>query len=119
ACWLGVTDLKRGNNNSSVLHLSALGYLLGGGAPLAESAGLKRWLEDLQQDCPALLYGDMPPATAEHYHPPRNDATLLAPLIPKRKASENWWIASYSALRIGDSLSVGSDEAPENPQAQK
>ncbi|WP_415766426.1 exodeoxyribonuclease V subunit beta [Pseudomonas sp. ZB1P45] len=119
ACWLGVTDLKRGNNNSSVLHLSALGYLLGGGAPLAESAGLKRWLEDLQQDCAALNYGEMPEATAEHYHPPHNDATLLAPLIPKRKASENWWIASYSALRIGDSMSVGTDEAPESPQAQK
>lgn len=119
ACWLGVTDLKRGNNNSSVLHLSALGYLLGGGAPLAEPAGLKRWLEDLQQDCPALSYGEMPEATVEHYHPPRNDATLLPPLIPKRKASENWWIASYSALRIGDSMSVGTDEAPENPQAQK
>ncbi|WP_309674955.1 exodeoxyribonuclease V subunit beta [Pseudomonas sp.] len=119
ACWLGVTDLKRGNNNSSVLHLSALGYLLGGGAPLAESAGLKRWLEDLQQDCPALSYGEMPEVTAEHYHPPHNDATLLALLIPKRKASENWWIASYSALRIGDSMSVGTDEAPESPQAQK
>ncbi|MFJ7798352.1 exodeoxyribonuclease V subunit beta [Pseudomonas sp. NPDC096950] len=119
ACWLGVTDLKRGNNNSSVLHLSALGYLLGGGAALAESAGLKRWLEDLQQDCPALSYGEMPEATVEHYHPPRNEATLLAPLIPKRKASENWWIASYSALRIGDSMSVGTDEAPESPQAQK
>jgi exodeoxyribonuclease V beta subunit len=119
ACWLGVTDLKRGNNNSSVLHLSALGYLLGGGVPLAESAGLKRWLEDLQQDCPALSYGEMPEATVEHYHPPHNDATLLAPLIPKRKASENWWIASYSALRIGDSMSVGTDEAPESPQAQK
>lgn len=119
ACWLGVTDLKRGNNNSSVLHLSALGYLLGGGVPLAKSAGLKRWLEDLQQDCPALSYGEMPEATVEHYHPPRNDATLLAPLIPKRKASENWWIASYSALRIGDSMSVGTDEAPESPQAQK
>lgn len=119
ACWLGVTDLKRGNNNSSVLHLSALGYLLGGGAALAESAGLKRWLEDLQQGCPALSYGEMPEATVEHYHPPRNEATLLAPLIPKRKASENWWIASYSALRIGDSMSVGSDEAPESPQAQK
>ncbi|CAN7701324.1 exodeoxyribonuclease V subunit beta [Pseudomonas sp. LjRoot277] len=118
-CWLGVTDLKRGNNNSSVLHLSALGYLLGGGAPLAESAGLKRWLQDLQQDCPALSYGEMPEVTAEHYHPPHNDATLLAPLIPKRKASENWWIASYSALRIGDSMSVGTDEAPESPQAQK
>ncbi|KAF2392624.1 exodeoxyribonuclease V subunit beta [Pseudomonas frederiksbergensis] len=119
ACWLGVTDLKRGNNNSSVLHLSALGYLLGGGAALAESAGLKRWLEDLQQDCPALSYDEMPEATAEHYHPPRNEATLLAPLLPKRKASENWWIASYSALRIGDSMSVGTDEAPESPQAQK
>ncbi|RLU09030.1 exodeoxyribonuclease V subunit beta, partial [Pseudomonas prosekii] len=119
ACWLGVTDLKRGNNNSSVLHLSALGYLLGGGAALAESAGLTRWLEDLQQDCPALSYSEMPEATSELYHPPRNEATLLAPLTPKRKASENWWIASYSALRIGDSMSVGSDEAPENPQAQK
>lgn len=119
ACWLGVTDLKRGNNNSSVLHLSALGYLLGGGAPLAESAGLKRWLQDLQQDCAALNYGEMPEATVEHYHPPHNDATLLAPLVPKRKASENWWIASYSALRIGDSMSVGTDEAPESPQAQK
>lgn len=119
ACWLGVTDLKRGNNNSSVLHLSALGYLLGGGAPLAESAGLKRWLEDLQQDCPALVYAEMLEPTAEQYHPPPNNARLLAPLVPSRKASENWWIASYSALRIGDSLSVGSDEAPENPQAQK
>ncbi|PPA02659.1 exodeoxyribonuclease V subunit beta [Pseudomonas sp. MWU12-2312b] len=119
ACWLGVTDLKRGNNNSSVLHLSALGYLLGSGAALLESAGLKRWLEDLQQGCAALAYGEMPEATAEHYHPPQNEAALLAPLIPKRKASENWWIASYSALRISDILSVGSDEAPESPQAQK
>ncbi len=119
ACWLGVTDLKRGNNNSSVLHLSALGYLLGGGLPLAESAGLKRWLEDLQQDCPALTYAEMPPATAELYHPPQNQASLLALRVPKRKASENWWIASYSALRIGDRMSVGSDEAPESPQAQK
>ncbi|MEX3775360.1 exodeoxyribonuclease V subunit beta [Pseudomonas sp. MYb118] len=119
ACWLGVTDLKRGNNNSSVLHLSALGYLLGGGAALAEPAGLKRWLEDLQQDCPALTYSEMPEKTDEHYQPPLNQAALLAALIPTRKASENWWIASYSALRIGDTLSVGSDEAPENPQAQK
>ncbi|WP_339502672.1 exodeoxyribonuclease V subunit beta [Pseudomonas silesiensis] len=119
ACWLGVTDLKRGNNHSSVLHLSALGYLLGGGAPLAESAGLQRWLQDLQQDCPALSYGDMPEASAEHYHPPHNEAALLAARIPRRKASENWWIASYSALRIGERLSEGSDEAPESPQAQK
>lgn len=119
ACWLGVTDLKRGNNNSSVLHLSALGYLLGGGAALAESQELNRWLRDLQQDCPALGYGEMPEATAELYHPPQNTAALRAPLMPKRKASENWWIASYSALRLSDVLSDGSDESPESPQAQK
>jgi DNA helicase/exodeoxyribonuclease V, beta subunit (EC 3.1.11.5) len=29
ACWLGVADLKRGNQKSSQLHRSALGYLLG------------------------------------------------------------------------------------------
>ncbi|MFY0732365.1 exodeoxyribonuclease V subunit beta [Pseudomonas sp. NFX15] len=119
ACWLGVADLKRGNNNGSVLHLSALGYLLGGGAPLAESPTLQLWLRDLQQGCPALAYAEMPEATAEHYQPPKNDAALLAARVPKRKASENWWIASYSALRIGDTLSIGTDEAPESPQAQK
>ncbi|POA49423.1 exodeoxyribonuclease V subunit beta [Pseudomonas sp. MPR-ANC1] len=119
ACWLGVTDLKRGNNNSSVLHLSALGYLLGGGASLGESIALDRWLQDLRQDCPAISVGEMPQPTDEHYQPPRNDAILSATLLPKRKASENWWIASYSALRISDVLSVGSDEAPDSPQAQK
>jgi len=119
ACWLGVTDLKRGNNNSSVLHLSALGYLLGGGAALGESSELNRWLRDLQQDCAAIGIGEMPQPTDEHYQPPRNEAVLRATLRPKRKASENWWIASYSALRISDIMSIGSDEAPDSPQAQK
>jgi exodeoxyribonuclease V beta subunit len=119
ACWLGVADLKRGSNNSSVLHLCALGYLLGGGEILRESTGLRRWLQDLQQDCPAIAVGDMPQPTDAHYQPPLNEAILSTTLLPKRKASENWWIASYSALRISDVLSVGSDEAPDSPQAQK
>ena len=119
ACWLGVSDLKRGNNNGSVLHLSALGYLLGGGLPLTESAGLSRWLEDVQHGCEALNCSEMPQACEIRFNPPRNEALLLAPLIPKRKAAENWWIASYSALRIGESMSAASNEAPESPQAQK
>jgi exodeoxyribonuclease V beta subunit len=119
ACWLGVSDLKRGNNNSSVLHLSALGYLLGGGALLRESSELNGWLRDLQDNCPAISVAEMPLATTEHYQPPRDQTLLRATLLPKRKASENWWIASYSALRISDVLSVGSDEAPDSPQAQK
>ncbi|MFC6335630.1 exodeoxyribonuclease V subunit beta [Pseudomonas sp. CCM 7891] len=119
ACWLGVADLKRGNNNSSVLHLSALGYLLGGGAPLTESTGLASWLLGLQEGCPAIHCAEMPELETITFHPPRNEAVLLAPLLPKRKAAENWWIASYSALRIGENMSAASLEAPENPQAQK
>ena len=117
ACWLGVADLKRGNNNRSVLHLSALGYLLGGGAMLAESVGLQSWLGDVQQGCDALQCEPVPAAGEAHFYPPLNEATLLEPLIPSRRAAENWWIASYSALRIGDSLSPA--EAPESALAQK
>ena len=117
ACWLGVADLKRGNNNRSTLHLSALGYLLGGGAMLAESVGLERWLVDVQQACEAIKYEPVPPASEAHFYPPLNQATLLKPLVPTRRAAENWWIASYSALRIGDSLSPA--EAPESALAQK
>ena len=117
ACWLGVADLKRGNNNRSVLHLSALGYLLGGGAILAESMGLQSWLADVQQGCEALQCEPVPAACEAHFYPPLNEATLLEPLIPSRRAAENWWIASYSALRIGDSLSPA--EAPESALAQK
>ncbi|MDT9643061.1 exodeoxyribonuclease V subunit beta [Pseudomonas sp. JV245A] len=119
ACWLGVADLKRGNHSSSVLHLSALGYLLGGGDVLGESSALLRWLLDLQQGCAAIGVSELPVVDDQRYQPPRNEATLLAPLTPSRRAAENWWIASYSALRISDILGAGSTEAPENPQAQK
>ena len=117
ACWLGVADLKRGNNNRSVLHASALGYLLGGGAILTESVGLERWLADLQQGCPVINVQPVPPVDHAHFYPPLNKASLLKPLVPKRRAAENWWIASYSALRISGSLD--SAEAPESALAQK
>ncbi|MFP3518751.1 exodeoxyribonuclease V subunit beta [Pseudomonas sp. SIMBA_077] len=117
ACWLGVADLKRGNNNRSILHLSALGYLLGGGALLTESAALERWLAALAQDCPAIQYDPLPPVSDERFYPPLNQAALLKPLIPSRRAAQNWWIASYSALRISDSLSPA--EAPDSALAQK
>ncbi|MEB0040356.1 MULTISPECIES: exodeoxyribonuclease V subunit beta [unclassified Pseudomonas] len=118
ACWLGVSDLKRGNTSRSVLNSSALGYLLGGGAPLAESSALALWLRDLGEGCPAVDVMPLPMPTADTFSPPRNDAILLKPRQPKRRAAENWWIASYSALRIGDTLTDG-DESPDSPQAQK
>ena len=119
ACWLGVADLKRGNASSSMLHRSALGYLLGGGMPLTESAGLNSWLRDLSEGCDGVSVEAVPEPTAETFSPPRNEATLLKPLNPKRRAAENWWIASYSALRIGDTITTSGDESPDSPQAQK
>jgi exodeoxyribonuclease V beta subunit len=118
ACWLGVTDLKRGAGGGSVLHRSALGYLLGGGAALSESTGLSIWLRDLAQGCAPVNIQALPAPTEETFSAPRNEATLLKPRQPKRRAAENWWIASYSALRIGDTLSDG-DQSPDSPQAQK
>ncbi|MBI6684582.1 exodeoxyribonuclease V subunit beta [Pseudomonas viridiflava] len=119
ACWLGVADLKRGNANSSMLHRSALGYLLGGGAVLGESADLKVWLRDLNAGCEAIALQPVPEPTTDSFSAPRNEASLLKPLVPKRRAAENWWIASYSALRIGDTITAGADQSPDSPQAQK
>ena len=112
ACWLGVADLKRGTGKESLLHRSALGYLLGGGLPLADSAALAGWLADLQQGCAAISSLPPPPADDQLYVPPRQSAELLAVREPKRRAAENWWIASYSALRIGeDALEMDADVA--------
>ena len=119
ACWLGVADLKRGNLNSSMLHRSALGYLLGGGVALGESANLQLWLRDLSQGCESIVLQPVPEHTADTFSPPRNEARLVKALMPKRRAAENWWIASYSALRIGDTVTTSGDASPDSPQAQK
>jgi len=122
ACWLGIADLKKGNAKASLLHRSALGYLLGGGQPLSASGLLASWLEPLEKPGECLLL-PAPEANDSSYR----EATLeqAEPFwpTPARRAAEHWWIASYSALRTGDSLESPierfDDAAPENPAAQK
>lgn len=112
ACWLGVADLKRGTGKESLLHRSALGYLLGGGVPLVDSAALAGWIVELKSGCEAISSEPPPEADEQVYVPPRQRAELLAVREPKRRAAENWWIASYSALRIGEAaLELGADVA--------
>ncbi|PVZ08814.1 MULTISPECIES: exodeoxyribonuclease V subunit beta [unclassified Pseudomonas] len=113
ACWLGLADLKRGQGKASVLHQSAIGYVLGGGAPVAQAAGLAQWLEALAAGCPAIAIEPLPEALATPFTAPANDQALRGALAPTRRAAENWWIASYSALRIADGL------AADSPLAQK
>ncbi|MDF9618184.1 exodeoxyribonuclease V subunit beta [Pseudomonas entomophila] len=106
ACWLGVADLKRGTQRSSQLHRSALGYLLGGGSALKASSELSEWLRMLVAANPAIASGPVPEADAQCYRMPESQRELLPPRKPRRAAAEHWWIASYSALRVGDQTLV-------------
>ncbi|KHL73636.1 exodeoxyribonuclease V subunit beta, partial [Pseudomonas putida] len=101
ACWLGVADLKRGNQKSSQLHRSALGYLLGGGVQLPGSAQLADWLQNLLAGCPHIACPGLPEPDEERYRSPHAERELLPARKPRRAAAEHWWIASYSALRVG------------------
>ncbi|TFF41107.1 exodeoxyribonuclease V subunit beta [Pseudomonas sp. RIT623] len=106
ACWLGVADLKRGTQRGSQLHRSALGYLLGGGVPLAASNQLAAWLDTLAASSPSIARLPLPQADEQRYRIPDNQRELLPPRKPRRAAAEHWWIASYSALRLGDQTLV-------------
>ena len=110
ACWLGIADLKRGNHKASQLHRSALGYLLGGGQKLAASADLQAWLAALSDGQHDIAITPPPEAQATLYQPPQTDTTLQPARVPRRSAAEAWWIASYSALRVGEQ-SVGGDSS--------
>jgi len=122
ACWLGIADLKKGNAKASLLHRSALGYLLGGGQPLSASGLLASWLEPLEKPGECLLL-PAPEANDSSYREATVAQAEPSWPTPARRAAEHWWIASYSALRTGDSLESPierfDDAAPENPAAQK
>ncbi len=122
ACWLGIADLKKGNAKASLLHRSALGYLLGGGQPLSASGVLASWLEPLEKSGECRLL-PAPEANDSSYREATVEQAEPSWPTPARRAAEHWWIASYSALRTGDSLELPierfDDAAPENPAAQK
>lgn len=103
ACWLGMADLKKGRGKSSVLHHSAIGYLLNNGHALAASQDLVQWLKPFKQaEASSSLVSHMCVV------PESTDDLLLscsADFEPswrtaQRSTREHWWIASYSALRL-------------------
>ncbi|NYE22513.1 UvrD-helicase domain-containing protein [Pigmentiphaga litoralis] len=133
ACWLGVADLKR-RGDASVLHRSALGYLLGGGDPLPHSGALAQWLDELtkvsaesgdvvsggavSEDTalpppalahPALRVVPAPEVTRTFLHQPQIRKRAPDVRRPQRSKADHWWIASYSALTIADQR-VASDD---------
>ncbi|MBU2098254.1 MAG: exodeoxyribonuclease V subunit beta [Gammaproteobacteria bacterium] len=102
--WLGVASVGTGRSKSSSLHKSALGYLMGAGAdlpPALTEQTLRRWADE----CEHIGYQPVAdinrswPATATT----ATDKTLhtKSALVSLRSPADNWWIASYSALKTG------------------
>ncbi|MCK9535098.1 MAG: exodeoxyribonuclease V subunit beta [Pseudomonas sp.] len=104
ACWLGMADLKKGQGKTSVLHHSAMGYLLNNGQPLNSSSALAEWLAPFAQadQAPSALVSHvcmLPESTANRVED-RTGAFTAKWRIAQRRTREHWWIASYSALRF-------------------
>jgi exodeoxyribonuclease V beta subunit len=120
-CWLGVADLKIGNGKKSRLHESALGYLLGDGVPLADSADLAGWLAPFV-DAPRSTLAPVPQAGEQRYRAQDDEQFVPSWRTPARRAAEHWWIASYSALRLDEdapaTVSRYEDAAPDSPAMQ-
>ena len=121
ACWLGVADLKIGNGKKSRLHESALGYLLGGGLPLAASGELANWLAPFASGLDSAV-SPVPPASEQRYRMIEEGQFEPHWRTPIRRAAEHWWIASYSALSLDEDapsqVSRHEDAAPDSPAMQ-
>ncbi|AXY41941.1 exodeoxyribonuclease V subunit beta [Halomonas sp. JS92-SW72] len=108
ATWLGIAPLEG-------FERSAIGQVLTAGAPLSSPSadGLLEALFPLAQGAAETeLRVEPAPAPNDQVVPSEaNDEALREALTPARRAREHWWIASYSALRLGGER-IGGEEAP-------
>ncbi|MDD1649076.1 MAG: exodeoxyribonuclease V subunit beta [Methylococcaceae bacterium] len=91
ATWVGLGPLEN-------LEQSAIGYLLGGGEPIPPDA-FPQHLEDLKGDCADMSVAPAPEITVETFREQQLAITEFKAREPRRAVRENWWIASYSALK--------------------
>ncbi|MFC0269085.1 exodeoxyribonuclease V subunit beta [Kushneria aurantia] len=107
ATWLGLAPLKE-------IERSAIGHLLGGGAPLPPER-LRPTLEalasgnDAADNAVAVIDAPTPdpqPVRLDADAPPPGEARS-----PGRRIREHWWIASYSALHSGATPQEERDDA--------
>ncbi|WP_346299956.1 3'-5' exonuclease [Halomonas sp. BM-2019] len=108
ATWLGIAPLKG-------FERSAIGQVLTAGTPLSSPSadGLLEALFPLAQGAAeTALRVEPAPEPSDHVVPiEATDEALREALTPARRAREHWWIASYSALRLGGER-IGGEEAP-------
>ncbi|TVU89662.1 exodeoxyribonuclease V subunit beta [Vreelandella titanicae] len=102
ATWLGLAALKGSEN-------SAIGHLINGGKAIAPSA-FTQALGELVKGSDIAL-SEAPEPTALRFTPAPEQQALGHARTPLRPAREQWWIASYSALRTSGAVS-GSSTTP-------
>ncbi|MEL7981918.1 exodeoxyribonuclease V subunit beta [Vreelandella titanicae] len=96
ATWLGLAPLKGSEN-------SAIGHLINGGKAIAPSAFTQALGELVKGSDIALSAAPEP--TALRFTPAPEQQALGHARTPLRPAREQWWIASYSALRTSGAVS--------------
>ena len=106
ATWLGLAPLKGGES-------SAIGHLINGGKAIAPSA-FTQALGELVKGSDIEL-SPAPEATALRFTPAPEQQALGLARTPLRPAREQWWIASYSALRTSAAVSGATPTARLTP----
>ncbi|NBC46450.1 MAG: exodeoxyribonuclease V subunit beta [Gammaproteobacteria bacterium] len=105
AVWLGIAPLRK-QGHSPQLEQSAIGHVLSGGEKIATPAALWEALKRARGDCADIAVTVAPEAEQATVTP--DTAPDLSPArTPSHAPFERWWIASYSALRLGSLPTAG------------
>lgn len=99
-CWLGIADLKQGNNKASLLHKSAIGYLLNNNLPLVESTQLVNILHLHTANCASMQSEQLPAASLQQFMEITSNSSAPQARQMTRQVFRFWWISSYSSLRL-------------------
>lgn len=100
ACWLGLADVKKSKAKGSGFHLSAIAWLLGGGAALESPSQLKDWLACWQPDGEVVALQAAPEVRDERLAQLNDGPALVDARSPSHGRFDSWWIGSYSALAL-------------------
>ena len=108
ACWLGIAPIKTGKGNACQIQKGAMGYILDGGAEISADA-LRLKLEHLQNGHAGIQIIDAVDSDEVRYQA-TTASTTLAQALDFKGTFENWWIASYSALKLVEDKHAAQDE---------
>ena len=123
ACWLGFAPIKSGNTRVSQLDKSAAGYLLGW-QPNTPANALADHLTQLKGSCDGIALLKISEPSPDYYRPLEQAEALEAPLKSTATITDNWWVASYSALQMEHKNTIQNNDltlsnAPETAQEDK